>query len=79
MRYEINMNELLMKYYSHGKMNIYIELKIDANPYHAKPYPVPRSHKSVFNKIVERFLQPGIMKKLKISEWVSPYVIQQKT
>ena len=33
--------------------SIDIEIQLYIKPYHKKPYPVPRSHKYVFNKEVE--------------------------
>ena len=34
------------------KITVDIELQPGAKPYHAKPYPVPRSHEAVFCKEV---------------------------
>ena len=39
-----------------------IKLQSEANPYHAKPYPVTRSHKYIFNKEMEIIFQPGELK-----------------
>ena len=40
-----------------------IELQPYSKTYHAKPYPVPRSHRSFFKKEVESIFQPGLLKK----------------
>ena len=42
---------------------VYIEIQLDAKPYHAKPYPVPRSKKSAFKKSVKIILQVRVIYK----------------
>ena len=44
-----------------------IELQPGANPYHAKPYPVPKSHKDVFKKISENYFPTRGTLKINIS------------
>ena len=34
-----------------------IELKKDANPYHAKPFPIPKIHKSTLKKEINRLIK----------------------
>ena len=42
-----------------------VDIKIHPGekPYHAKPYPVPRSHEAVLCKEVERLCQLGVLKR----------------
>ena len=55
-----------------------IELYPGSKPYHTKPYPVPRAHKSVFWKDAERLCQLGVLKMANCSEWGSTTFIQPK-
>ena len=55
-----------------------IELRPGAKPYHSKPYPVHRSHNTVFSKKVERLCQPWLLKNVNRSEWGAPTFIQPK-
>ena len=41
-------------------------------------YPVPRVHKYVFINEVQRLCQLGVLKKVNISEYIAPTLIQQK-
>jgi hypothetical protein len=50
----------------------YIELKPDAIPYHARPFPVPRIHKQTLRKEVERLCQLGVLTQINHSEWGAP-------
>ena len=65
-----------------GKWNhepIDLELKPDAKPYHARPYPVPRCHAETLKMEVERLCQIGALKKVNGSEWAAPsFIIPKK-
>ena len=55
-----------------------IELKPGEKPYHAKSYPLPRSHKAVLRKEIERLFQIAVSKNVNRSEWGAPTLIQPK-
>ena len=55
-----------------------IELKDDAKPHHARPYPVPKVHKEVFKKEVTRLCKLGVLRKVNRSEWGDPTFIKPK-
>ena len=49
-----------------------IELKEDAKPYHAKPFPIPKIHEPTLKKEVNRLIKIGVLKKINISQWAAP-------
>src|SRR5210317_491788 len=51
---------------------IKIELKPEAKPYHARPYPVPQSQEQKLKDEVERLCKWGILKRCNNSEWGAP-------
>ena len=52
---------------------IELELKEpNCKPYHAKPYPVPRSQEEKLKQEVERLCQNNVMREINDSEWASP-------
>ena len=56
-----------------------IELKPDAQPYHAKPFPVPKAHEAQLRTEVERLCKVGVLKKVNRSEWAAPtFIIPKK-
>ena len=55
-----------------------IELKDGAQPYHAKPYPIPRVHDKVFRDEIERMCKIGILRRVNDSEWGAPTFCQSK-
>ena len=58
---------------------IELELKPEAEPYHARPYPVPRCHAQTLKMEVERLCQIGVLKKVNRSEWAAPsFIIPKK-
>ena len=58
---------------------IELELKPDAQPYHARPYPVPRCHAETLKMEVERLCLIGVLKKVNRSEWAAPsFIIPKK-
>ena len=65
-----------------GKWNeepVKIELKEDATPYHARPFPIPRCHADTLKMEVERLVEIGVLKKVNRSEWAAPsFIIPKK-
>src|SRR5210317_31283 len=51
---------------------IKIELKLEAKPYRARPYPVSQSQEQKLKDEVERLCKWGILKKCNNSEWAAP-------
>ena len=64
-----------------GKLKIdpiRLELKEGAEPYHAKPFPVPKAFQGTTKKEVERFVKLGIWERVADSSWTAPTFIQPK-
>ena len=57
---------------------IRLELKHDAKPYHAKPFPVPKAYLETTKKEIERFVELGIWERASDSSWTAPTFIQPK-
>ena len=57
---------------------ISLELIEGAKPYHAKPFPVPKSLEVTTKKEVSRLTNIGVLKKDPNSEWAAPTFIQPK-
>ena len=56
-----------------------IELKPDATPYHARPFPVPKIHEATFKLELDRLEKAGVLKKINQSEWAAPtFLIPKK-
>ena len=56
-----------------------LELKADAVPYHARPYPIPRSREETMRKEIERLCSIGVLEKCNDSEWGAPtFIIPKK-
>ena len=56
-----------------------LELKPDATPCHARPYPIPRVHQGTLKMEVDRLCQLGVLKKVNRSEWAAPsFIIPKK-
>jgi hypothetical protein len=49
-----------------------IKLKPGSEPYHVRPFPVPRIHELTFLKELDRLLQVGMLKKVNCSQWGAP-------
>ena len=50
-----------------------LELKDpEAQPYHARPYPVPQSQEAKLKAEIERLVSYGVLRKVNRSEWASP-------
>ena len=64
----------------HWKAEDYdIELKPDAEPYHARPFPIPKIHEGTLKMEVERLCEVGVLKKVNRSEWAAPtFIIPKK-
>jgi hypothetical protein len=52
-----------------------IELREGVEPYHAKPYPVPRIHEATLKAEVEQLCTVGVLKRVNRSEWGAPTFI----
>ena len=65
-----------------GKWNlepVELELKDDASPYHARPYPIPKCHAETLRMEVDRLVEIGVLKKVNRSEWAAPsFIIPKK-
>ena len=56
-----------------------IELRPEATPYHAKPYPVPHSQEAKLKAECERLIKYNVLKKVNCSEWAAPsFTVQKK-
>ena len=58
--------------------NYTIELKEDAKPYHAKPFPIPTINKPTLKKEVNRWSKIRVSEKINNSQWVAPTFITPK-
>ena len=57
----------------------HIELKKGVEPYHAKPFPIPKAYEQTLRTEVERLIKLGVLKKVNISEWATPtFIIPKK-
>ena len=45
-----------------------IELQQDAEPYHARPYPIPKTYETPLKMEVERLVASGVLKKVNRSK-----------
>ena len=60
--------------------NYDVELRDDAVPYHARPYPIPKAYEKTLKLEVERLCKVGVLKKVNHSEWAAlTFIIQKKT
>ena len=56
-----------------------IKLKLDAEPYHGKPFPVPRMHELTFKQELDQIEYLNIIKKVNCSQWDAPtFIIPRK-
>ena len=56
-----------------------IQLKENAKPYHAKPFPIPHAHEAKLRAEVQRLCDIGVLTKVNDSEWGAPtWVIPKK-
>jgi hypothetical protein len=55
------------------------ELKEGAKPYHGRPYPIPKIHKSALMKEIDRLISIGVLKWQPLSKWALPsFIIPKK-
>jgi hypothetical protein len=54
------------------------QLKEGASPYHGRAFPVPKIHKDVLTKEIERLCKLGVLERQHYSEWASPSFIVPK-
>ena len=54
------------------------KIKDDANPICSRPYPVPKIHKEMLKKEVERLVLLGVLKLVNNLEWGGPSFDQPK-
>ena len=56
-----------------------IKLKPDVEPYHGKPFPVPRIHELTFKQELDRLKYFKVIKKVNRSQWGAPkFLIPKK-
>ena len=55
-----------------------LELKEGVTPYSGRAYPVPRIHRDVFKREIDRLVKLGVLKREDDSEWGSPTFIVPK-
>ena len=56
-----------------------IKLKTDAEPYHGKPFPVPRIHEITFKQELDQFEAVNVINKVNRSQWGAPkFIIPKK-
>ncbi|MGH7954545.1 MAG: hypothetical protein ACREOZ_01140, partial [Gloeomargaritales cyanobacterium] len=54
-------------------------MKPDAEPYHAKPYSVPKAHEEVFKREIDRLVDLKVLEPCAGSEWASQcFIIPKK-
>ena len=60
-------------------MPYYIKLKPNAEPYHGKPFPVPRIHELTFKQELDRLEYLKVIKKVNCFQWGAPtFLIPRK-
>ena len=62
--------------YPHKK--VHIEIEENAEPKHARAYPVPRIHLETFKKELQHLVKIGVLSAQGCSEWASPTFIVPK-
>ena len=56
-----------------------IEFLEGAQPYHAKPFPIPKVHKETLKTEINRLVSIGVLKQKIYSEWEAPsFIIPKK-
>jgi hypothetical protein len=54
------------------------QLKDGVTPYHGRAYPIPKVHKDVIMKEIQRLCYLGVLEWQPSSEWAAPLFIQPK-
>ena len=49
-----------------------MELKEEKKPYHAKPFPIPKTHELTLKKEVNILIKMRVFKKINNSQWAAP-------
>ena len=58
---------------------VHLELNKEAQPYHARAFPIPRVHVDTLKVEVERLCKLGVLKRVNRSQWAAPtFVIPKK-
>ena len=58
---------------------VFLQLKEGASPYHGRAFPVPKLHKDVLIKEVERLYKLGVLERQHYSEWaLPPFIVPKK-
>ena len=56
-----------------------LQLKEGAQPYHGRPFPIPKKHVETLNREIQRLCDLGVLKWQADSEWASPtFIIPKK-
>ena len=56
-----------------------IKCKEGVEPYHARPYAVPKIHELTLKAEIDRLVRAGILRKVNRSEWAAPtFIIPKK-
>jgi hypothetical protein len=56
-----------------------LNLKEDADPHHAKSFPVPKIHRDTLKHEIEQLVKLGVLKRCSDSEWAAPtFIIPKK-
>ena len=56
-----------------------IQLRENVQPYHAKPFPIPRIHEQTLKVELQRLCDIGVLRRINHSEWAAPtFVIPKK-
>ena len=57
-----------------------LQLKEGAQPYHGRPFPIPKKHVETTKREVQRLCDLGVLKWQDDSEWASPtFIMPRKT
>ena len=54
------------------------DLKPDAQPHHARPYPVPKAYKRTLKLEIQHLIKAGVLREINRSQWVAPTSIIPK-
>ena len=58
---------------------VHLQLKKDVQPYHTRPYQIPKSLEKKVRLEIERLCKLGVLKKVNHSQWAAPnFVIPKK-
>lgn len=56
-----------------------IELKEGVEPYHAKPFPIPKAYEKTLRMEIDRLVELGVLRKVNRSRWAAPtFIIPKK-